>query len=515
MSGINRRIITLLGVFIGLVCACGAFATDPWIISTPVTITQPTAVGDVVVVSGGSLEVRNVPAPGFQLSGNLWVTGTGSAVFDDSVIRIMSRYNGQYALAATDNGTITVSGCDYKVPSGVQHAILSTDNAHVDISDTDFDFVQLMAAGASAITASRLNGQFECIVQEDGNLELTDIPRDSGAGLLWVWPTFMPGSSAVYSPPLPGFIDDYQFPPASSEGINQTFKITRCEVKLWPMLVREGCDLTLKDISPDNWVVVGFHLPADATVDGLYNNQTYDDWTMPFSDRTVRIVNSTIDTWNLYPEKNAAVTVKNSLIGELLAMESSVVTMEDTTVDGSGGFFGSNSKAKMTATGCTFTCTVQATDNSRMTLLDSLVLPYPEDPQGLWTRFGAYDEAILHLGQTPAISVPDLGGSGAIILTYLANAPSAPPPKANPVQLTGFAALYCLDGSRALKKWSLKAKRPNRRGGKIIGEGTSNVESGVLGSWGVKNTSKKRLLILKVKDSEGGIYKSTVPVPGD
>lgn len=504
----------LVSALFCLVSAIGVCAADPWIISTPVTVTDAMSVGDIVVVSGGSLEVSNVPEPGFQISGNISVVGTGSVLLSDSVIRVMSEYNGQYALAAADNGTITISGCDYKVPSGVQHAIFSTGDAHVDIADTDFDFLQFIAAGASRITASRLNGHFECIVQDDGNLSLTDIPRDTGAGSLWVWPTFMPNTVAEYSPPLPGYIDSYLFPPAASQGINQTFSITRCEVQLWPMLVREGCNLTLKDISPDNWVVVGFYLPTDATVDSLYNNKTYADWTMPFSDRTVRILNSTIDTWNLYPERGATVTVRNSLIGELLAMDNSAVTMENTTVDGSGGFFGSESEAKVTATGCTFTCTVQATDNSRMTLLDSIVLPYPDDPTGYWTSFGAYDNAILHLGQTPATSTPNLGGNGTIVVTYISNVPATPPAKDSPLELRGTAGIYCLDASMALKKWTLKVKRPGRKGGKVLGEGDANAEEAPLGSWGVKNTSKERLLILKVKDTKGRIYKSTVHVPG-
>jgi len=202
--------------------------------------------GDIVVVSGGSLEVLDVPDPGFKLSGNISVVGTGSLIMTNSVIKIMSIYNGQYSLAAAEEGTITVTGCDYSVPMGVQHAMFATDNGVINIHDTDFGFIQLIAAGNSTIKGERLNGQFECIVQDAGNLLLTDIPRDTDSGSLWVWPTFTPNSTAEYSPPLPGFIDSFQFPPAGSQGLDEIFSLTRCEVKLWPMLVREGCNLTLK-----------------------------------------------------------------------------------------------------------------------------------------------------------------------------------------------------------------------------------------------------------------------------
>ena len=102
-------------------------------------------------------------------------------------------------------------------------------------------------------------------------MELEDIPRDPGEGRIWVWVEFPRGSVAEYTPPLPGFVTSWTFPPTGSVGIEQSVLVERCEAMLWPMLVREDARLTLKDIPEENWVVVGLYLPESVTIDGLIN----------------------------------------------------------------------------------------------------------------------------------------------------------------------------------------------------------------------------------------------------
>ena len=48
---------------------------------------------------------------------------------------------------------------------------------------------------------------------------LADIPRESGAGSIWVWVEFPAGSEAEYSPPMPGYIESWSFPPVGATGI--------------------------------------------------------------------------------------------------------------------------------------------------------------------------------------------------------------------------------------------------------------------------------------------------------
>jgi hypothetical protein len=503
----------LLGI--ALSAANISLAANPWVINTPVIITTPTDVGDVIVVAGGSLTVQNVPEPGLRISGNLVVTDNGLAEFTNSVIQVMSTYHGQYALLAMGQGVIRITGCDYRIPNGVQHALIAWENGRVDLQNSDFSFAQFIASGQATLTASQLNGRFECIVQESGQMNLTDIPRVSGGGELWVWPTFMPGSRATYTPPLPGFVSGYAFPPLDSSGISQSFTITRCNVMLWPMLVREGSDLTLKDIPAGNWVVVGIHLPSSTTISGLQNGLYYSDTLLGLPDRTLRLQNASIDTWNLYPETDAQVLIENSLVGEILAFGTSSVLVRNTTVDGSGGYFGVTDKATLEATNSVFTCDVQISKEGSAILRDSALLPYPADPDGTFTHFGAHDTATLHLDRTPALSTLSLGGKGVIAVTWITDPPASPPTTRTPVVLHGYGAIYSLNTIAKRVVRNLKAYPVGSRWGRQLGWGVSNVEDGVLGKWQSAKPSTDYELVLTLKDGLRHTYTSRILVPAE
>lgn len=481
-------------------------------IAEPVTVTEPVSVGDVIVAGGGSLTVKGVGEPGFQLSGNLWVLD-GAAEFTDSVIQVMSAYHGQYAVATAGHSTLTIARCDYRVPTGVQHGLVPAENSRIEVRDSDFQFVQLVPVQNGTLVAERLNGMFECVLLDDARLELADIPRDPGAGRLWVWPTFPPGSRCVYSPPLPGPIGTLDFPPVGCSGIGQSFTIRRCEVMIWPLLVREGAELTLQDVEEDSWMVVGLFAPADTAVSGLYNNRHYDDLTLPLPDRTLRLLNAAIDTWNFYPTGAAHLSVRDSLIGEVIAEDQALVTLENVTIDGSGGYFGINREAVVEATGCTFTCDIQATGSSRAVFRGCQVLPYPQDPTGEWTQIGAFDAASIHLDRTAVATTPQLGGQGAIAVTWLADPPAEPPRKGSPVTLHGTAAVYSLDPATALDSWKLEAVKV--KNGKVapLGEGRSNVEEGALGVWEKAKRKRDYDLVLSLTDSLGRSFESVTRVP--
>jgi len=183
--------------------ANGVAVPNPWYITDRVTVTQPMEVGDVIVAGSGELIVEDVPEPGFSVTGDLWVVQSGRAELRNSVIRFMNTYHGQYSLVAGGDATVLVEGCDYRVPNHVHHGLLAVENASLTLRDTGFDPVQLVVLGDGRLLAQRLDGQFEIILQDRGDITLEDIPRNPGGGNLWVWPTF-PGGSQAGSSHRPG-----------------------------------------------------------------------------------------------------------------------------------------------------------------------------------------------------------------------------------------------------------------------------------------------------------------------
>ena len=63
--------------------------------------------------------------------------------------------------------------------------------------------------------------------------------------------------------------------------------------------------------------------------------------------------------------------------------------------------------------------------------------PYPIDPPGAGTRFGAYDRGRLLADQTPVSTTPALGGEGLIAVSYLFDPPPHPPAPGVAVELHG------------------------------------------------------------------------------
>jgi hypothetical protein len=486
-------------------------AEEPWVIVDDVVISEPMEVEDVIVALGGSLTVRDLPDPGLRVTGSIFAVNDASIRFENSVIQFMNTYHGQYALAGIENSTIEVVGCDYRIPNQVQHALIIFGRGEMLVEDTDFGDVQLISAGNARLSASRLDGNFEVLVQDDSTMELSDIPRTPGAGRIWVWVEFPSGSVAEYTPPMPGFISTWTFPPAGSVGIDQSVTVERCEAMLWPMLVRENARLTLRDIPEENWIVVGLYLPESVTIDGLINDQHHEMTGLLFS-QEITLVNASIDTWNLYPQLDARIRVRDSLIGEILSFGDSRVDVERTTIDGSGGFLGARDHSQIVLWDSTVTCTIEATHDGTIELHNSLADRYPQDPGGLFTRFGAYDRGRLFADQTDVRSIPTAGGDGLIGISFLL-APDHPP--SDSFEIWGSIALFSLEGGPALQEWSLEGV-PHRAGHPLpIAAGDSNVEEDVIAVWSGADPGIGYLLRTVLTDSLGRSLVGWVQVPGD
>ncbi len=491
-----------------------AVAGEPWYITGRVVVHEPMEVGDVLVLDGGELLVEDVGEPGFVVEGNLWAVGTGRIVLRQSVISIMATFHGQYSTAAANGGHVEVAECTYRVPNRVHHGLVAFGGT-MELHDTEFDFVQFVSGSGGRVVAERLDGNFEVILLEPSSVELRDIPRKAGGGAVWVWPTFPEGSEAVHTPPLPGFVERWDFPPPGSTGISQTVVIERCEVLLWPMLVEAGSRLTLKDIPEDNWVVVGLYLPGDTRIRGLINGGPPVDRELDLADRTLLLVNAAVDTWNLYPTGHAMLRVEDSVVGEILVMENSSLVLERSTVDGSGGYFGVLEDGRAVILDSTFTCDVQVSERSWAELHRCRLLPYPQDPDGSSTRLGAYGDGRILLDTTEVLSTPALGERGLLAVAWIENPPAHPPGPGASVDLHGVAALYSLDPVVAGGHWRLEAWPHWARTPVILGSGWENVDPvGLLGTWSGADPHRDHELRLVLTDGLGRVLSGSVAVPG-
>jgi len=280
------------------------------------------------------------------------------------------------------------------------------------------------------------------------------------------------------------------------------------------MLVREGSDLTVRDVPPENWVIIGLHLPNSTAISGLFDGATYDTLQLPLSDRRLVLERATVRTWILYPEGTAAVQVRDSRIGELLAMDASSARLDGVEVNGTGGYFGANGTATVEAYDSTFTCDVQASANATIQLHGSRVLPYPTDTTGTFTHFGAYDDARLLLDATPATSTARLAGRGVVAGVFLSNPPAHPPPVGTERPLNASVVLYSLGPVVAAFSWRLEAQGPGLSAPQLLGQWQGNVENRLLGIWTGADTRADYELRIVMTDGLGRTLIVPHLVPG-
>ena len=160
--------------------------------------------------------------------------------------------------------------------------------------------------------------------------------------LFWL---VLPDSSIVQSSlPEDSLLVDWSFPDAGSHGIPFHVEIDSCTTVLWGLISRTGSSATFRDT---HFRVVGlyFESPDSLALNGLVNGSRHADDLVPAADRTLRLINSSVDTWNFYTALSAKLSLENCIFGETLAMDSSRVTILNSVCDGSGGYIGAMNKS--------------------------------------------------------------------------------------------------------------------------------------------------------------------------
>jgi hypothetical protein len=244
-----------------------------------------------------------------------------------------------------------------------------------------------------------------------------------------------------------------------------------------------------------------YHGQYALAVADLRNDTLYTDTQLDIGAHDLHLVNASIDTWNLYPQGEALVQVRDSHVGEILAIGAPRVFVHDTIIDGTGGFLGSRGQSVMRIFDSAITCTVEAAGDSTLELHHSSVEPYPADPTGEWTRFGAYDRARLYAHHTPVNTTPALGDDGLIAVSYILDPPTSPPTTGSPASLWGIAAQFSVNEAVQSGSWRIEAVPRASREPELIAEGQENVEEGDLGVW--RDAEPERDYVLRVVFTDG------------
>ena len=165
-------------------------------------------------------------------------------------------------------------------------------------------------------------------------------------------------------------------------GIDYSVTLDTIGYSMWGTILKPGAHVTFRDSKIRTVGIMGEGADSQ-DVSGLVNGLSYDDFTLPMSDRYFHLLNTSVMTWSLYPADSFILTFDHCIVGEVLSMDYSQVHGESYYLDGTGGHFQADGNSLNIAILTSFTSEIYTTGNG-VALLVSCAMP--ETYGGIWSR---------------------------------------------------------------------------------------------------------------------------------
>ena len=323
--------------------------------------------GPIFVIGDGVLQFRNAQVTNV---GNLYSLGSGRIYGDSSRLFFPQEYWYQRGFIAAEGGYLSLHACTTSF-SGYPYNFFIGDSALVEVQDVFHeDFTTALVSGKSSILLDGVNLSGEYVMLDSAKADFRN------ATTLLIWHQFPSNSLINFSYPngdtVYSFLFNDSLPGVDSVGYRVT--VDTCYDVLWGLMPTTGSDVQISN-SSIRTIGVWFEGTDTINVSGLVNNSSYSDFTAPISDRNLRLINTSVRTWSLYPFDSVRLNVTSCILGEVLTFNQSYVTLSNYFLDGSGGYLG----AADSSFAISFLCAVSAnirSERSGIFLLGYAGVPY-------------------------------------------------------------------------------------------------------------------------------------------
>jgi len=286
--------------------------------------------GNIIIVGDGVLEVKNAD---FNLDGDILIAGCGKAVFDSSDINIIQHYIYEHVLFVSDSACCSITNSETSF-SGYQLSVSIALHGEINMRNvTNQDWITAGVQHDASATLIDIEGfTGEWLFLDDCYAEF------KGVDYLLTWYFFPQGSVVDFDFPeddtIYGFYLDSTL--TNINGIGYHVEIDSSTDCMWATIPLRGSDVTIRD-SDLRVTGIMFEGSDNFSVSGLVNGLDYSDWLLPVGDRAYRLINTSVQTWNLYPEDTTNITLSSSIFGELCGFTDSYTTIQNAFCDGTGG----------------------------------------------------------------------------------------------------------------------------------------------------------------------------------
>ncbi len=307
-----------------------------------VVIDQDTTIrGDVCIVNQGELRVEGA---GFTLVGDMTIQQGGRMLVNGGSFNVPEEFRLQYRCLVMDSARFEINQAEVTF-NGQNWSLAGAGNASVRIDNCSFPhgaITSLLVEDAS-FDLSNCTRPGEFIPMERSSMAISNC--DSAIA----WITFPDSSGGTFEAPLRDtMITHWEFPTPSVSGIDYHFSIDSTSNVLTGLLCSEETALAVENSDIVSLGIIFWEGIGDTIrVEGLVDDTDYPDYTLDLPDRTLRLLNTHVGAWNLYPFGSTILRMENDIFGEIMANDSSRTDIYNSICDGMGGHVMTETRAEL------------------------------------------------------------------------------------------------------------------------------------------------------------------------
>ncbi|MEO0145710.1 MAG: T9SS type A sorting domain-containing protein [candidate division WOR-3 bacterium] len=331
--------------------------------------------GDVFIVGNGVLLVQGGT---LILHGNIYAMGQGKFLIYDGTARYPQSFTYQWATLLSEDALMEArrSVLDY---NNLPYNLLAMDNARV-IWDTltTRGWTTAGCWGRATAGLRKVNVAGEWLFTDSAIATFKDIDT------MLAWFFYGQGATIDFTFPSWDNIDVFEMRDGipGVSGIRYQVRIDTTRFCMWGTILMPGCDVTFRDSPVRTVGIMG--LGADSqNLSGLVNGMTYSDFTLGMTDRSFRLLNTSVMTWSLYPAEQFILTFDHCIVGEVLSMGQALAWGQSYFLDGTGGHFEANGNSFNIAVASSMTCEIYTRENGIGLLA---LVGIPTAYGGIWAR---------------------------------------------------------------------------------------------------------------------------------
>lgn len=302
-----------------------------WVVDTLIITGNYFHDGPIIIANSGQLKFFKANA---TIMGDIILWGANpKLIADSSTLYFPQQYIYNRGIASYIHGYIKISNSTLNY-SGLSHSVAVCDSSVYELTNVHNNgFTTNGLYGKAKIIIDVTNQAGEYVITDSSTVDIKN------AATILLWHHLPQGSVFNKTFPDGAQVSNYTFNNTTlgASGLKYNIKLQNCTDVMWALMPAAGSSATITD-SKVRAIGLWYQGNDTLSVSGLVNNSTYNDFTTPLSDRMLRFVNCTVQTYSIYIYNKKNINLSGCIFGELGTMGKSRANCMNSMCDGSGGY---------------------------------------------------------------------------------------------------------------------------------------------------------------------------------